>query len=137
MGAIGSFWPFWLILVVIGLGLSILQLRTWFGRRRKTYQEILAPALSAQGLEFISAVTAKLFDVGPFPKFEVEIGTYSRSTGPTGSGHYQQYRIVKVRDKAGREQEVWARLTFEFWNLKRVEWKPELGTLNLKDPPTV
>ena len=43
--------------------------------------------------------------------------------------------VVRLKDGRGEEHEAWARLTFEFWTLKRVEWKPELRTYAGEVPP--
>jgi hypothetical protein len=126
-------WPF-AVVGAVGLLLSFFQLRTWFLRRRKSYQELLDPELKAHGFEFISSRTPSLFNVGPFPAIEVEPQPYSSSYGPTGSGHYRQYRIVKFGDKMGVAREAWALIRFEFWKLKSISWNPDLCTFEKGNP---
>jgi hypothetical protein len=65
-----------------------------------------------------------MFKVGPFPKFEVEAGRpQSRFAGIRGE--YDEYRIVTVQDSNGQIIEMWARLEFELFRLRRIRWRVE------------
>ena len=111
------------VAVGVGFAINIVRMRA---RRRKTYQELLEPELKGFGFNFVSSTTPKLFDRGPFPKFEIEIGRPTLKT-PIGSGGYDEYRIVRFRDPRGVEHEAWARLKFALFRIWKIDWVPALS----------
>lgn len=92
-------------------------------RRKRDLREYLEPALQKCGVEFLSAAAPGLFRTGPFPKFEVEARPQSSIADIQGS--YDEYRIVKFRDAAGRVQEIWAIVEFNNFHFSRIRWRAE------------
>ncbi|MDA3790039.1 MAG: hypothetical protein PF503_16275 [Desulfobacula sp.] len=117
-------WPYLVPLFCIGIAISIYRVQK---RRKKDYRELIEPNLNMYGYEFVSSITPKLFDVGPFPKFEITVGSTQTRT-PIGSGEYTEYRIVRFINKNNSEEkESWVKLEFEAFMFKSVTWKPELN----------
>lgn len=120
--------PTW---VYIGVGiLAALALTVQFfilwRRHQKDYRGHLEPILESHGLRFVASRWPGFFRVGPFPKFEVEVGRpQSRVAGM--SGEFTEYRIVTARDGEGRTYEVWAKLEFELFRLRSVQWRAADG----------
>ncbi len=109
------------ILVVVVL--SVQFLITW-RRHHRDYREHLEPILSSHGLQFVSARWPWFFKVGPFPKFEVEVGRPQSRVGGI-RGEYNEYRIVTFQDSEGKAHEVWANLEFEMFRLRRLRWRTD------------
>ena len=64
------------------------------------------------------------FKVGPFPKFEIEVGHPQSRVGGI-RGEFDEYRIVTVQDSQGNLHELWANLEFELFHLQRIRWRAE------------
>jgi hypothetical protein len=109
------------LLVAIGLAVPILMARH---RHRRDYREDLEPILETHGLTFVSARWPGLFRVGPFPKIEIQDGRLQSRVGGI-RGEYDEHRIVTVEDSRGREYELWAKLEFELFRLRRIRWRAE------------
>lgn len=95
-----------------------------FRRHGRDHRKDLEPILAAHGLAFVSARWPGMFKVGPFPKFEVEVGR-PRSRVAGISGEYDEYRIVTVQDSQGSIHELWAKLEFELFRLRQIRWRAE------------
>jgi hypothetical protein len=108
-------------LLVLGLASSVFISRR---RHRRDLTEYLVPDLRKCGVDFISAVYPGSFKVGPFPKFEVEIGRLQTRVGGV-RGEYNEYRIVSFRDTDGRVYHLWALVEFEAFQFRRVRWRAE------------
>ncbi len=94
-------------------------------RQRRDVREYLAPPLRERSAEFISAVSPKgLFNTGPFPKFEAEVGRPISSIAGV-QGEYLEYKIVHFRDSEGAVPELWALIEFEVFKFRRVRWRAE------------
>ena len=110
-------------LVIIGLAIQLVITNRRHGR---DHRKDLEPILARPALTFVSARWPGRFKVGPFPKFEIEVGrTQSRAGGIRGE--YDEYRIVTVKDSKGNTLELWARLEFELFRLRRIRWRAENG----------
>ena len=108
------------ILALIGLALSFAMSGS---RHKLDLSQYLEPPLQTCGMTFISAIYPGLFNVGPFPKFEVTVG---RATTVNGTrGEYSEYRIVNFKDSAGRDYQLWALVEFEAFEFKNVRWRAE------------
>jgi hypothetical protein len=116
------------ILVVAGLAVQVLIV---WRRHRKDYKEHLEPILESHGLRFVSARWPGFFKVGPFPKFETEVGRPQSRVGGV-SGEFSEYRIVTFRDSDGRSHAVWACIEFEMFRLRKVRWRAD-STEDLPD----
>ena len=109
------------ILFVVGLTVQFLFL--WH-RHHRDYREHLEPILASHALQFVYARWPGFFKVGPFSKFEFEVGRpQSRVAGIRGE--YSEYRIVTFLDSEGRTHEVWAQLAFEMFRFCEVKWRAE------------
>jgi hypothetical protein len=93
-------------------------------RNRRDLREYLEPELRQCGVEFVSAVYPGAFKVGPFPKFEVQVGR-PQSQAAGVSGEYSSYRIVTIRDAEGTLHKIWALVEFEQFKFRRVRWRTE------------
>jgi hypothetical protein len=108
-------------LLVVGLVVRFLIRRR---RHRRDYREHLEPILAERGLKFVSATYPGMFKIGPFPKFEIEVGRpYSHVCG--SRGEYCEYRIVTFSDSEGKTHQVWAQVEFEMFRFRRVRWRAE------------
>jgi hypothetical protein len=65
-----------------------------------------------------------MFKVGPFPKFEIEVGRPQSRVGGI-RGEYDEYRIVTVRESEGNIHELWAKLEFELFRIRQIKWRSE------------
>lgn len=113
-----------LVALAIILGLAFPFIR-WIKRRSKSYEEILRPQIEEAGLTFVRSIRPSLGQHDPFPKFQLEFGRPYSNT-PIGRGEYTVRRIVTVIDTSGYESEMWAKLEFELFRLRRVVWSPSL-----------
>ena len=111
------------VLVLSGLAIQLMVRNRRHGR---DHREDLEPILARHELTFVSARWPGRFKVGPFPKFEIEAGR-PRSRAGGIRGEYDEYRIVTVKDSKGNTHELWARLEFELFRLRRIRWRAENG----------
>jgi hypothetical protein len=111
--------------VLVASGLAV-QLLITHRRHRHDHRKDLEPILKAHGLTFVSARWPGRFKVGPFPKFEIEVGRPQSRVGGI-RGEYDEYRIVTVQDSQGKIHEHWAKLEFEVFRLRRIRWRAENG----------
>lgn len=107
------------IFIVIGLTLYFLII---WRRHQKDFREYIEPVLESCGLKFVSAKWPGFFKVGPFPKFEVEIGRPQSRVGGI-RGEFNEYRIVTFLDSDGRSHEIWANIEFEMFRLRFIKWR--------------
>ena len=111
--------------VLAASGLAV-QLLITYRRHRRDHRKDLEPILKAHGLAFMSARWPGRFNVGPFPKFEIEVGRPQSRVGGI-RGEYDEYRIVTVQDSKGKIHELWAKLEFELFHLRRISWRAADG----------
>ncbi len=111
-----------LTLIVLGAVVAYVQFVT---RRRKDYREVIEPMLQRAGYRFLCVKTPRLFDVGPFPKFEWKPQSLQTET-PIGRGEYNQYRIVYASTTDGEKKQFWVRLEFVAFKFENAEWIPKL-----------
>ncbi len=109
-------------LLVVG-GLSVHFLITHH-RHRRNHRKDLEPILAKHGLTFVSARWPGMFKVGPFPKVEIEVGRPQSRVGGI-RGEYDTYRIVTVQDSNRNIHELWVKLEFELFRLRRIRWRME------------
>jgi hypothetical protein len=113
-----------ILLTLVALG-AIFGYWQYVSRRKKDYRELIEPMLQHAGYRFLSAKAPRLFDVGPFPKFEVKSQPVQTIT-PIGRGEYDQYRIVYAAASDGKEKSFWVRLEFAAFRFSKAEWRPSL-----------
>ena len=109
------------LLVIGGLAFQLVITRRRHGR---DHRKDLEPILAAHGLAFVSARWPGRLKVGPFPKFEIEVGRPQSRAGGI-RGEYDEYRIVRVQDLQGDSHELWAKIEFELFRLRRIRWRAE------------
>jgi len=109
------------VLVAGGLAVQILITHR---RHMRDHRKDLEPILKTHGLTFVSASWPGRFKVGPFPKFEIEVGRPQSRVGGI-RGEFDEYRIVTVQDSRGNLHELWANLEFELFRLRRIRWRAE------------
>ena len=107
--------------VLVASGLAV-QLLITHRRHRRDHRKELEPILKAHGFAFVSARWPGRFNVGPFPKFEIEVGRPQSRIGGI-RGEYDEYRIVTFQDSKGKNHELWAKLEFELFHLRRISWR--------------
>ena len=117
------------IVLYIGIGLLVagglaVQLFITHRRHMRDHRKDLEPILKTHGLTFVSASWPGRFKVGPFPKFEIEVGRPQSRVGGI-RGEFDEYRIVTVQDSQGNLHELWANLEFELFRLRRIRWRAE------------
>ena len=113
----------------IGIGVLVLcgfaiQLVIRNRRHGRDHRKDLEPVLARHALAFVSAKWPGRFKVGPFPKFEIELGRPQSRAGGI-RGEYDEYRLVTAKDSKGNTHELWARLEFELFRLRRIRWRAE------------
>ncbi len=113
--------------VLIGIGVLVAsglaaQVLITHRRHRRDHRKDFEPILNTHGLTFVSARWPGRFNVGPFPKIEIEIGRPQSRIGGI-RGEYDEYRIVTVQDSKGKNHELWAKLEFELFRLRRISWR--------------
>ena len=111
--------------VLVACGLAV-QLLITHRRHRRDHRKDLEPILKTHELTFVSARWPGRFKVGPFPKFEVEVGSPQSRVGGI-RGEYDEYRIVTVKDSQGKIHELWVKLEIEVFRLRRIRWCAENG----------
>jgi hypothetical protein len=111
-------------LVFAGLGGLLFHYAISQHRKSKDHREELAPIVARYGLTIESVRTPKVFDVGPFPIVEFEIGRPQTHIGGV-RGEYNQYRVVTCHDSQNNVYELWAKLEFERFRLRRIRWRAE------------
>ena len=109
------------VLVAGGFGVQLLITHRRHGRdHRKDFE----PILKTHELTFVSSRWPGRLKVGPFPKFEIQVGRPQSRVGGI-RGEFAEYRIVTVRDSRGNLHELWANLEFEIFRLRRIRWRAE------------
>lgn len=119
------------VLLYIGIGVLVavcIAIQLFIKRRRhgRDHRTHLEPILATHGLTFVSARWPGMFKVGPFPKLEIEVGRPRSRVGGI-RGEYDEFRIVTVQDAQGNIHELWAKLEFELFRLRRIMWRTENG----------
>ena len=115
--------------IYVGIGIFallglVVQFTVIWHRHHRDCREHLEPILAARGLQFVSARWPGFFKLGPFPKFEVEVGHPQSKLGGI-RGEYDEYRIVTFQDSEGKAYQVWACVEFGLFRLRRVRWRAD------------
>jgi len=113
---------FYTLLGILVLGGILASVLIGCRRHCRDYHEHLEPVLSAQGYRFLSAKWPGLFNVGPFPKIEFKVGRPTSDVLGV-SGEHNEYRVVKFQGAEGTVYELWAKLEFELFHLRRIRWR--------------
>ena len=97
------------------------QYSAWPGlRRQASFRKHLEPYLNAHGLRFVAEKWPGYFKTEPFPKFQIR----KVSTEVNGVvGEFSEFRIVTFQDSEGRMGEVWAKIEFAGFYLRKIRWR--------------
>jgi hypothetical protein len=110
----------WAVIVVSAAIISFVAFR----RHTRDCRQYLEPPLKQCRVEYVSARSPKIFQTGPFPKFEIEMGRPVTNAAGV-QGEYTEYRIVTFRDTNRQLHELWACVEFEAFKFRRVRWRAE------------
>ena len=116
------------IIIFIIIALVLIPLIIYLNHKSQSSddnKEDILKELKSKGLELVDITIPKLFDTGPFPKFKVSIGPQTQVMGVRG-GKSSRYRIVKYKDKKGREHESWLKIEITAFVVVNMEWSPKL-----------
>lgn len=120
-----SFNPLVLVAIVLAPVFIVISAYIFLRRRRRDYREFLEPPLQGRGMTFIDSTTPHgIFNVGPFPKIEFQMGRPVSNIGGI-HGEYIEYKIVRFRGPKGETHELWALLEFEVFKFRRVRWRTQ------------
>ena len=119
---------YFLILLFIGLSI-ILGWLNWQLNKKKDFKSLIEPELEKFGLKYIKSEYPGIFKVGPFKKFEIEIGKPQINNGAI---QYEKtyYRKITALTKTKREVEVWSKIETSWFKESVVEFNPKLKNIN-------
>ncbi len=101
----------------------------YFTRWSRSYEDLVSPELSVRGLKWLSSRRPLLIERirhWPFPMIEIELGRPVSQVCGIG-GEYTEVRVVKFADEHGDQYELWAKIEFEKFKLRRIRWSPAEG----------
>lgn len=100
----------------------------WKNSNKKDFRYLIEPELEKYGLKYIKADYPGLFKVGPFKKFEIEIGKLQINDGGI---QYEQryYRKVTALTNDNKEVVIWAKIDTGWFKEDAVEFSPKLKDL--------
>ncbi len=110
-----------IIIVVLIPGIIYLNHK---GQSPDDNKEDILNELKSKGLELVEIKIPKLFDTGPFPKVQISFGPQTQVMGVRGEK--SRYRIVKYKDKKGRQYESWLKIEIAAFVIVKMEWSPKL-----------
>jgi len=101
----------------------------WQSEKSKDFRELIEPQLEKYGMKYIKAEYPGIFKVGPFKKFEIEIGKPQINNGAV---RYEKryYRKITVLANNKKEIEIWAKIDTGWFKEDSVEFNPELKKIN-------
>ena len=114
-----------LIIIAFLIIIPILVYTRWKIGTLRNFDHLFGKKLTRYGLKLMKSEYPGIFKVGPFPKFEVEIGK------PQINGGAIQYertfiRKLQVLTKNNEQREIWARIETGWFKETTVQFKPNL-----------
>jgi hypothetical protein len=115
-----------LLFVCIGVTLGWLN---WQIEKRKDFRKLIEPELEKYGMKYIKEEYPGIFKVGPFKKFEIEIGKPQINDGAI---RYEKRYYRKITAIANNKKvvEVWAKIDTSWFKEDSVEFNPKLKNIN-------
>jgi len=97
----------------------------WNIDKKKDFRHLIEPQLEQFGMEYIKSEYPGIFKVGPFKKFEIEIGKPQINDGTI---RYEKtyYRKVSALVNNNSEIEIWAKIETGWFKEDSVEFNPKL-----------
>lgn len=100
----------------------------WNLNKRKNFKNLIEPQLEKFGMKYIKSEYPGIFKVGPFKKFEIEIGKPQINNG-TIRYETTYYRKVTALENNKSEIEIWAKIQTGWFKEDSVEFNPKLKNL--------
>lgn len=119
---------------VIGLMVFISAIIGWLNwqhENKKDFRKLIEPQLEQYGMKYIKAEYPGFFKVGPFKKFEIEIGKPQINDG-TIRYEKRYYRKITAIASNNKVVEIWAKIDTGWFKEDTVEFIPKLKNANLK-----
>lgn len=120
----------WLIAAGLLLTPIIAQLvAVYLFRWSKSYEQFISPPLAERGLRVVSVRRPGFREkIRDWPFAKVRLGLGGIQTDALGfSGEYEQTRIVRFEDDAGRQYELWVGVAFEAFRFRKIRFRPARG----------
>jgi len=97
----------------------------WQFNKSKNFRNLIEPQLEKAGMKYIKSEYPGLFKVGPFKKFEIEIGKPQINNGTV---RYERtyFRKVTALKNNKTEVEIWAKIETGWFKENSVEFNPRL-----------
>ena len=97
----------------------------WQFNKSKNFRNLIEPKLEKVGMKYLKSEYPGLFKVGPFKKFEIEIGKPQINNGTV---RYERtyYRKVTALKNNKTEVEIWAKIETGWFKENSVEFNPKL-----------
>lgn len=118
---------YFLILLIVCVSI-IFGWLNWQINKKKDFRSLIEPELERFGIKYIKSEYPGIFKVGPFKKFEIEIGK-PQINGGTIQYEKTYYRKITVLTKAKKEVEVWSKIETSWFKESAVEFKPKLKNI--------
>lgn len=119
---------YFLIPLILSIWFALWWLN-WQHNKRKDFRKLIEPKLEQYGLKYIKEEYPGIFKVGPFKKFEIEIGKPQINDG-TIQYEKSYYRKITVLANNKKEVEVWAKIDTSWFKDDTVEFSPKLKNIN-------
>ncbi|WP_432670639.1 hypothetical protein [Flavobacterium sp. SM2513] len=116
------------VLLLIVCILAFLGWINWQHEKSKDFRKLLEPQLERYGMEYVKAEYPGIFKVGPFKKFEIEIGTPQINNG-TIQYEKRYYRKITAITKKKKVVQVWAKIDTSWFKDDSVEFNPRLNSI--------
>lgn len=99
---------YFFIILIVSLG-SFAGWLNWQYNKKKDFRSIIEPELEKFALKYVKSEYPGVFKVGPFKKFEIEIGKPQINDGTV---RYEKrfYRKVTALTNNNSEVEIWAKI---------------------------
>lgn len=100
----------------------------WDLNKRKNFKNLIEPQLEKFGMKYIKSEYPGIFKVGPFKKFEIEIGK-PQINNSTIRYERTYYRKVTALVNNKSEIEIWAKIQTGWFKEDSIEFNPKLKNL--------
>lgn len=119
---------YFLILLIVCV-ISFFGWLDWQFNKKKDFRNLIEPQLEKFGMKYIKSEYPGIFKVGPFKKFEIEIGKPQINNG-TVQYEKTYYRKVTTLVNNKSEVEIWAKIETGWFKEDSIEFIPKLKNLN-------
>jgi hypothetical protein len=116
---------FFFLIIFFPIALVIAILFDRIFQSPKDYRREIENDLTRSGYKLIDIQIPKLFETGPFPKFESKIYMFGERLGPI-NGDKTRFRIIKYRDQNGTEKSTWIKIELKNFKIFAITWSPSL-----------